>query len=276
MRNILYHNSSGTEAYAHSLSHPEIRRAITLHPVKNYRNLYRLHYYMQHLKIRGLESQLVSLIRSLGELHELYDLDLPKMDNPEEGVFLSHLAVPAGLHPLGGPATDELSAEAYSLVNKLMFSLETVNPRYRIPQHINKSVYEVISHAVEDINGVKSREKGRDIGFKSLYYGYVRQSPGIGVQMVLDMLLLYQKFRGNKMTLPVRRHAYIQVPYASLYVRKSREQTVDFDYLQPDVKVVKKTVNFLLPLSGRYGTFQRFMGKFRPHSFGSMLCHENM
>ena len=47
MRHILYHNSSGTEAFTGVLKQPELNHAITLHPVKNYTHLYRLHHYMQ-------------------------------------------------------------------------------------------------------------------------------------------------------------------------------------------------------------------------------------
>lgn len=46
MQNILYHNSSGNEAFTGNLKHREVHRAITLHPIKQYRHLYRVHNYM--------------------------------------------------------------------------------------------------------------------------------------------------------------------------------------------------------------------------------------
>lgn len=47
MQNILYHNKSGSDAYAGPLKQQEVHRAITLHPVKNHTHLYRLHSYIQ-------------------------------------------------------------------------------------------------------------------------------------------------------------------------------------------------------------------------------------
>lgn len=47
MQSILYHNSSGTEAFTGPLKQREVHRAITLHPIKNHTYLYRLHYYIQ-------------------------------------------------------------------------------------------------------------------------------------------------------------------------------------------------------------------------------------
>lgn len=47
MQSILYHNSSGMEAFAGPLKQREVHRAITLHPVKNHTHMYRLHSYIQ-------------------------------------------------------------------------------------------------------------------------------------------------------------------------------------------------------------------------------------
>lgn len=47
MQTILYHNSSGYEAFTGNLKQKEVNRAITLHPVKQYRHLYRVHNYMR-------------------------------------------------------------------------------------------------------------------------------------------------------------------------------------------------------------------------------------
>lgn len=56
-----------------------------------------------------------------------------------------------------------------------------------------------------------SKERGRIIDFKDVLYGYIRWQPPYALEYILDMLLLYKKYRGKKMTVPVRRHAYMQV-----------------------------------------------------------------
>lgn len=55
-----------------------------------------------------------------------------------------------------------------------------------------------------------SKQRGRVIDFKEIFYGYHRVNPLFGVDYMLDMLLMYKKYRGKKMTVPVRRHAYLQ------------------------------------------------------------------
>jgi hypothetical protein len=47
MQSILYHNSSGAQAFTGSLKKKEVHRAITLHPVKSPPHMYRLHNYMR-------------------------------------------------------------------------------------------------------------------------------------------------------------------------------------------------------------------------------------
>lgn len=69
---------------------------------------------------------------------------------------------------------------------------------------------------MENIN-TYSRQRGRIIEFRELLYGYQRLDPLHGHDMILDLLLVYKKYRGRKMTVPVRRHAYIQRTFAGIY-----------------------------------------------------------
>jgi len=63
---------------------------------------------------------------------------------------------------------------------------------------------------VMDLINKFSKQRGRVIDFKEIFYGYQRVNPLFGVDYMLDMLLMYKKYRGKKMTVPVRRHAYLQ------------------------------------------------------------------
>jgi chondroitin sulfate synthase len=47
MQTILYHNSSGHDAFTGNLKQKEVHRAITLHPVKQHQHMYRVHNYMK-------------------------------------------------------------------------------------------------------------------------------------------------------------------------------------------------------------------------------------
>lgn len=51
MQSILYHNSSGDQAFSGNLKKKEVHRAITLHPIKSPQKMYRLHNYMKVSKL---------------------------------------------------------------------------------------------------------------------------------------------------------------------------------------------------------------------------------
>lgn len=55
MQTILYHNSSGRDAFTGNLKQKEVHRAITLHPVKQHTHMYRIHNYM---KVYGATSSI--------------------------------------------------------------------------------------------------------------------------------------------------------------------------------------------------------------------------
>ena len=55
-----------------------------------------------------------------------------------------------------------------------------------------------------------SKQRGRVIEYREILYGYHRVSPQHGADYILDLLLVYKKYRGHKMTIPVRRHIYLQ------------------------------------------------------------------
>jgi chondroitin sulfate synthase len=114
---------------------------------------------------------------------------------------------------------------------------------------------------MESINR-NARQRGRVIDYKDLLYGYRRFNPVYGPDYMLDLLLVYRKFKGKrKMTVPVRRHAYLQQPFLEPEFRRS-------DVI---ARQSLERVHFILPLAGRYKTFLRFMDNFEE----SCLSREN-
>jgi chondroitin sulfate synthase len=121
------------------------------------------------------------------------------------------------------------------------------------------------------INGF-SKVRGRVIEFKENLYGYHRMIPLYGEEYVLDLLMTYKKYRGKKMTVPVRRHAYIQRPFAPLQLRHSTEPGIperiliqNFDGSasasagKSDETGTPTKIVLIVPLSGRLATFERFL-----------------
>lgn len=142
-----------------------------------------------------------------------------------------------------------------------------------------------------------SRQKGRAIDFKEILYGYSRVNPLHGPDYILDLLLVYKKFKGKrKMTVPVRRHAYLQQSFLEVQFKEEGLPTIpQLKQLQSDVHEPVKMahlrekgsalegdlekavegipytrVNFVLPLCGRYKTFLQFM-----HNFEDVCLKKN-
>ena len=145
---------------------------------------------------------------------------------------------------------DELDLLPWNFISRSVDSVDKVNPRRAIDAPLRESVEDVIREVMEGINTL-SKERGRVIDFKDLLYGYYRVNPQFGVDYILDLLLIYKKYRGRKMMFPVRRHAYLQQPFGPLVLRRS-----------PNVRSQQR-IHFILPLAGRLPVFERFMDNFR-------------
>ena len=77
-------------------------------------------------------------------------------------------------------------------------------------------------------------------------------NPLHGPEYILDVLLMYRKFKGKrKSDVPIRQHAYLQ----HLFLEP------EFRHLERPLAPVER-VNLILPLAGRYKTFLRFMDNF--------------
>ena len=144
-----------------------------------------------------------------------------------------------------------------------------------------------------------ARQRGRTIDFKEILYGYRRVDPMHGADYIFDLLLIYRKHKGRRMTVPVRRHAYIQQSFLELEFREefppilpdrapsttmqsgnflfqimpkrlsdrfyNREPKPPEPIAQPIHHVgsiLNTTIHFILPLAGRFQTFLAFMTNF--------------
>ncbi|XP_014273128.1 chondroitin sulfate synthase 1 isoform X2 [Halyomorpha halys] len=297
MQTILYHNSSGKEAFTGNLKQKEVHRAITLHPVKQHKHLYRIHNYMQMLKVQELQQDMLSLHRDILSMSQILDIE-NKMDIFDDSVQFGQ---PPGLTKYI-PKTDK-DLIPWDFIQRSLYSAFNANPRRRIDAPLKEGLDDVIREVMEKINKF-SKQRGRVIDFKEILYGYVRYNPIHGADYILDLLLLYKKYRGRKMTVPVRRHAYLQQQFTDISIREvletdeinlnndPSEDAIEAPGNLPGIKDVfgngliklggnipsilfpiatdnsrelrrsDKMINFILPLSGRFEIFKRFMGIF--------------
>ncbi|KAG1679324.1 Chondroitin sulfate synthase 1 [Nymphon striatum] len=145
---------------------------------------------------------------------------------------------------------DKDSLLEWNFFDKTVYSHKTENPHFRMENYqslsINDNIIDLLMH-IQRYN----KQRGRIIQFKELLFGYVRVNPMQSVDYILDILLIYRRYKGKKMTLKVRRHAYIQQQFLTTQVQEISQYSNEAS--------AKIKVNILLPLFGRLETFQQFM-----------------
>ncbi|KAG7206699.1 hypothetical protein KM043_000373 [Ampulex compressa] len=298
MQSILYHNSSGAQAFTGNLKKKEVHRAITLHPVKSPPYMYRLHNYMRGLRIQDLQQQRIDLHRDIYSMAKQLGISVENIKNYEiaEGVPLfpmdpnsdeypgdtEILGVPAGLRSFKPTTIDEVIP--WDFLSRSEYSLADSNPRRRMHSDVKEGLEDITREVMDSINAC-SRQRGRVVEERTALYGY-RRVDSYGADTILDLLLVYRKYRGRKVTLPVRRHVYLHQHFTGYEIRETidgeeAEQyrrkrgigeksppknifaggflNLNFNYAAEENPVEGKVIHFVLPLSGRYDVFQRFL-----------------
>ena len=113
---------------------------------------------------------------------------------------------------------------------------------------------------------VNARQRGRIIEYNDVLYAYRRVNPLHGADYMLDLLLVYRKFKGRrKMTVPVRRHAYLQQAFLEPEFHIVSPSLDPLGYAANNVEPTSsesEKVNLILPLAGRYESLRQFMDNF--------------
>lgn len=229
MQSILHHNSSGRNAFTGKLKSKEIHNAITLHPVKHPPLMYRLHSYIQGLRAQELRQETLYLHRDIAMMKSILlaksdeiniDSSIFPSNEPDDSDFFGDheiLSMKPHLNKMKANTRQELLTWNY--ISRSFYSAEQSNPKKKIDSSMRESLNDVIVEVMDYINNF-SRQRGRVIDFKEVLYGYTRLNSLYGQDMVLDLLLIYKKYRGKKMTVPVRRHLYLQRAFTDCFVRE--------------------------------------------------------
>lgn len=120
----------------------------------------------------------------------------------------------------------------WDFLAKSIYSASNANPKQKMELSMREGVDDVIREIMENIN-TYSRQRGRVIDYREVLYGYSRMNSLYGHDLVLDLLLVYKKYRGKKMTVPVRKHLYIQRSFTETKIREitkltKSEETCEF------------------------------------------------
>uniref|UniRef100_A0A8C6ST22 Hexosyltransferase n=1 Tax=Neogobius melanostomus TaxID=47308 RepID=A0A8C6ST22_9GOBI len=282
MQQLFYENyEPNKKGYIRDLHNSKIHRAITLHPNKNPPYQYRLHSYMLSRKIAELRHRTIQLHREIVQMGR-YGAGEPSREDLQLGMPPSFMR----FHP---KQRDEVLEWDFLTGKYLFSSTNGLPPRRGMDSAQRQALDDIIMQVMEMINA-NAKARGRVIDFKEIQYGYRRISPLYGAEYVLDLLLLYKKHKGKTMTVPVRRHAYLQQTFSQIQFREDQEmdahalsshinqESDSLSFLSNSLKMLvpfklgssspdqrepkEKKVNILVPLSGRYDIFVRFMANF--------------
>ncbi|GCC37611.1 chondroitin sulfate synthase 1-like [Chiloscyllium punctatum] len=282
MQQLFYENyEHNKKGYIQDLRNSKIHNAITLHPNKRPDYQYRLHNYLLTRKVSELRHRTIQLHRESVSMSKLSNTEVRKEDQ-QLGMMPSFMRFQ--------PHDRNEVLEWEFLTGKHLFSMvETQIPRQGINSALRAALDDTIMQVMEMINW-NSKTRGRVIEFKEIQYGYRRVNPMHGAEYIMDLLLLYKKHKGRKVTVPVRRHAYIQQSFSKAFMKEAEElnarkladsinsDSQSFSFLSNSLKIFSpfqfteitkelkqrndQKVHILVPLTGRYETFVRFMENF--------------
>lgn len=243
MQSILHHNSSGQNAFTGNLKSKEVHNAITLHPVKRAPLMYRLHSYVQGIRAQELRQETLLLHRDIAMMKSILlskssgtddielkfdgsDLSIFPSNEPDDSNFLGdHDILSAKPHLNKFKTTVREELLTWNYIARSVYSAEQSNPKKKMDSATRNGLEDVIVEIMDFINNF-SRQRGRIIEFREVLYGYSRLNSLYGEDLILDLLLTYKKYRGKKMTVPVRRHLYVQRAFTDCFVRELQDEKV--------------------------------------------------
>lgn len=300
MQQLFYENyEQNKKGYIRDLHNSKVHRAITLHPNKSPPYQYRLHSYVLSGRIAALRHRTLQLHREI-VLMGRYGAgggggggDAPRKEDLQ-------LGAPPSFTRFQPRRREEVLEWDFLTGRHLYSAAEGQPPRRGLDAAQREALDEVVLQVMEMINA-NARARGRVIDFKEIQYGYRRVNPTYGAEYILDLLLLYKRHKGKKVTVPVRRHAYLQQSFSRIqlaehealdaealaagvnqeagslsFLSGSLRRLVPFRLLpgggghrgpapgpgEPRDPRRDAKINILIPLSGRYDMFARFMGHF--------------
>ena len=233
MQILFRHNSSGGYNSG-QFNAKEINRAITLHPIKSHLNMRKLYLHFKLKYHRDKRYQIEMIQRKINTLKKLQN---HTFDNDHSNLNFD---------------TQESrdSLIIWDFLSRNMYSATHINPKRHIESHIRYALDNNIPEMMSIMNKFSS-EKKRTMEFKNLHYGYMRMDPLKGAQYILDLLMIYKRYHGKRISIPVRRHAYAIQTFSHVNIK------------EVECLNNQEIVNIIVPLSGRNSAFKRFIQNYK-------------
>ncbi|XP_068430820.1 chondroitin sulfate synthase 3 [Clinocottus analis] len=282
MQQLFYENyEHNKKGFIEELHSSKIHNAITLHPNKKPAYQYRLHSFLLSREISRLCYRSILLHRQGLVMSYLSDTEVLWEDQ--------QLGSPPSYMRYKPNERNNVIEWDFLTGRHIYSAAENKVARQSLGNSLRTALEGIILQVMEMINE-NSKTRGRVIDFKEIQYGYYRVDPMHGAEYIIDLLLLYKKHKGRKITVPVRRHAYLQQSFSRPFFTETEQLDVaelvaainsesqSLSFLSNSLKFLspfqvyesnkelweqsQRKVNILVPLSGRYDTFVRFMDNF--------------
>jgi chondroitin sulfate synthase len=212
-----------------------------LHPVKLPQYQYRLHNFFNVRKIidlrqknmqlqrdiRAIEKNLLKLHRERNNAEKI-NKNLVKYESEADNLPKDRFILTPSFKVIKPPKNRQHRYD-FTFFTRSIFSSSYVSPKRGAEGYWKSAINDGMRQVMEDINK-NSIQKGRIIDFKDVLYGYVRHHPLIGIDYIIDALLVYKKYEGRKMTVPVRRHAYVRQTFTGMFFREDMNFSSIYHY----------------------------------------------
>lgn len=267
MQQILYQNyKEAAGSFKNTMKSKEVQEAISLHPVKEPDYQYTIINYLQSVKIMWQHQREVRLHRDYAAMSELIqDGSLPLEHGLSQPTSLTKF------RPLSGR-----DVIPWEFVARSIYSQFNNNPRRGLEESVKGALDELVSQILVKLN-TNAHLRGRTIDFKEIHYAYQRLDPLNGADYILDLLLIYRKYKDKKTSINVRKHAYLQRVFLPVELKEEsavieRRNLGVWDKVKSVIEIFagplmysassnKRTehIDIIMPLMGRFKIFQRFM-----------------
>ncbi|CAF1065824.1 unnamed protein product [Adineta steineri] len=173
----------------------------------------------------------------------------------------------------------------YTLFTASQYTANTELPVRSIEPAYRQCFDEVVRTYMEEVNKI-SRNMGRFLEYKKTLYGYYKYEPKYGMNYILDLFLIYRKYSGKKMSVPVRKRVYVVQKFRPLYFRELSSSYSSailsssgagspnlVNITSPVITKINSSspsssssssvpINMIVPVSGRLSTLKRLLTNF--------------
>lgn len=138
---------------------------------------------------------------------------------------------------------------------KHQFSYDMFSVKRNHDESRKSLLQRAINYVMVEYND-EAQLKGRVLENFEVVYGYYRTHPTRGIQLILNLKMLYVRTKGKSMKSPVHKRVFLEQPFSAPEIRRVDVYT-------------RKVVHLIMPLSGKIEELKRFLNRF------SLVCGES-